>query len=232
MLTVAGKPELDKRLEHDPERPLSKQQLRAVELLVAGELTTQAVADALGMSRHHLWRWRSLPAFQAEYRRRLALAEQEAMDLAISRRVNRVAALNETWQALREEIAAKGPRPDLVYALIAASTAAAKELGQWHERVSLRGQLEVAERVRVIRFVAQEPHPQRDAIDTRFSEAEPRPVPDSAFARALRESGIPSEPRRAEPEEAAAIRDALAPEQARTVLTPAQFAAVYPEHEE
>ena len=42
-----------------------------MDLVVAGELTTQAITDQLCTTRQTLWEWCQKPAFQAEYLKRL-----------------------------------------------------------------------------------------------------------------------------------------------------------------
>jgi Helix-turn-helix of insertion element transposase len=48
---------------------LKPQQATAVDLLVSG-LTETAAAEAIGVSRVTLWRWKQEPAFEAELNRR------------------------------------------------------------------------------------------------------------------------------------------------------------------
>jgi len=54
-----------------PQKPLTAQQLKAIQLLVQGNTTVQ-VAEALKVRRETLWRWRELPTFKAEYEAALA----------------------------------------------------------------------------------------------------------------------------------------------------------------
>lgn len=51
---------------------------KAVDLVVAGELTTQAIADQLRTTRQTLGEWCQKPAFQAEYPKRPRTVEQQA----------------------------------------------------------------------------------------------------------------------------------------------------------
>jgi len=52
-------------------KPLTAQQIKAIQLLVQGNTTVQ-VADALKVRRETLWRWRETPLFKTEYEQALA----------------------------------------------------------------------------------------------------------------------------------------------------------------
>jgi hypothetical protein len=84
-----------------------------VDLFVAGELTTLVITDQLRTTRQTLCDWCQKPAFQAEFLKRLRAVEWQAYGYGISRRVERVAAINEQWLKLREEMnQRKAPRTD------------------------------------------------------------------------------------------------------------------------
>ncbi len=268
MQMVADKPSLHHRMEHDASRPLSELQLRAVALLVEGELTTQAIADTLRVSRVTLWNWRQLSAFRSEYQRQLAAAEQQAADFAVSRRVNRVAALDalhaKLLQAVADRAALYADEPYLpartglfvkdvksigsgawayaetvwtldkatIDAILSLQKQAATELGQWQEKVDVRGRVEVTEPVRVIRFEAQAPRADLEAIDAEYRAASP-PVCNAAgeheFAPLHELAGWPRHLAHLDPEHAPAMRRAIdeAGLDPASVLTSEQYRHVY-----
>ena len=53
----------------ETEALLSDPQVRAIDLLLLGR-GVQEIADEVGVDRSTLWRWRQIPAFQAELNRR------------------------------------------------------------------------------------------------------------------------------------------------------------------
>ena len=72
-----------------------------MDLVEAGELTTQAITDQLRTTRQTLCDCCQKSAFQAEYPKRPRTVEQQAYNYGVSRRVERVAAFNEQWLKLR-----------------------------------------------------------------------------------------------------------------------------------
>ena len=201
----------------------------------------EEIAEEVGWGRNTIWCWRKKPEFQAEYLRQLRAVEQQAFDYGISRRVERIAALNEQWLKLRKAMDRGQPRADHTYQLIALQTAAAKELGQDVTRVE--GRLEIEQAVRVIHFTEQEPRADLPdaAVDADFTERrvirDPVPVaalPEPAFDPDLAQVGVSRRgPGRLDPEQAAAIKRAIADAglDPAAVLVPEQFKAIYGEEE-
>jgi hypothetical protein len=107
---------LKHRIEHGPYWMLWEMQYKAVDVFVAGELATQAIADsfrihslnAMGMASKA-----SVPGSVPQ----TAAGKQHAIDNGISRRME---ALNEHWLKRREAVnQRKAPRADQIYALMA-----------------------------------------------------------------------------------------------------------------
>lgn len=74
---------------------LTPRQSRAVELVVADELSDEAIAAEIGVGRDTLWRWKKLPAFAAEVAQLRETFRQQAMDRAVfADKRARVVALN------------------------------------------------------------------------------------------------------------------------------------------
>jgi transposase-like protein len=232
--TIRDQPAPRLQMEAAYNGPLSKVQMQVVALLVEGGRTMEQLAQEVGWDRNTIWRWRKKPEFQAEYLRQLRAVEQQAFDYGISRRVERIAALNDTWLKLKKQIdKTRTPRTDHIYALIALQTAAAKELGQHADNINIRGQFEVTEAVKVIRFEAIESRAQGgsdDVIEGDFAEIpEAAPDPDAEFSRALHAAGVRIDSGTAQPEELTATRRAIEERglDPRDVLSETQYRELY-----
>lgn len=82
----------------------SKAKRRAAELLAAGELSQDAIADAVGRSRRRLFEWRQHPEFQDAVERQSKELERAVFSRGIARRVRRVAAYQDRWERMRAVI--------------------------------------------------------------------------------------------------------------------------------
>ena len=93
-------------------KQISTKQTRAAQLWAEDELTDGAIAQAIGVNRSTLSRWKRRPAIQA---RILAISEQIAgslIELGIADRQNRIGAYRDRWQrcmTIIEERAATEP---------------------------------------------------------------------------------------------------------------------------
>jgi transposase-like protein len=90
---------------------LTTRQQQALDLLVAGEHTFAKVAAEVDVQPSTLWRWRhDKPAFREALEEALAVAELEARQFAVAKRVKRVAALDEVHAGLLRIIAERKAR--------------------------------------------------------------------------------------------------------------------------
>src|ERR687898_321661 len=90
---------------------LAARQQQALDLLVAGDQTLAAVAAEVGVQPTTLWRWRhEKPAFRDALREALAIAEMDARQFAVAKRVKRVEALDEVHAGLLRVIAERKQR--------------------------------------------------------------------------------------------------------------------------
>ena len=79
----------------------------AAELVAAGELTTQEIADRVGVVRSTLWVWRNHPDFADRVEVHRAAIRAEIFERGIARRELRVKALNDRWNRMRRVIEAR-----------------------------------------------------------------------------------------------------------------------------
>lgn len=79
-------------------------QAKAIELLAAGNLTQQEIADQLGVDRSTLFRWRQDADFAARLDARVKEIGDEVRRIGIADRTRRIAALNDRWNRLRRII--------------------------------------------------------------------------------------------------------------------------------
>lgn len=205
---------------------LTTRQQQALNLLVAGEHTFAEVAADVGVQPSTLWRWRhEKPAFRDALREALAIAEIDARQFAVAKRVKRVEALDEVHAGLLKVIAERKERyaqeahpgastglliksykaiasgasayteiewavdRPLIQALLEVQKQAAIELGQWSEKADVRLAAEVEHRgpVRVIRFEAQAPRADQEAIDAAYREADLPAGPSDGRRKSLLE---------------------------------------------
>jgi transposase-like protein len=90
---------------------LTTRQQRALNLLVEGDRTLAAVAAEVGIQPTTLWRWRhEKPAFRNALREALAVAETDARQFAVAKRVKRVEALDEVHAGLLRMISERKAR--------------------------------------------------------------------------------------------------------------------------
>src|SRR5688572_25636420 len=90
---------------------LTRRQQHALNLLVEGDRTLAAVAAEVGVQPATLWRWRhEKPAFRDALREALAIAEMDARQFAVAKRVKRVEALDELHAGLLRIIAERKER--------------------------------------------------------------------------------------------------------------------------
>ncbi len=90
---------------------LTTRQQQALNLLVEGEQTLAAIAAEVGVELSTLWRWRhDKPAFREALRESLAIAEMDARQFAVAKRVKRVEALEEVHTGLLKVIAERQAR--------------------------------------------------------------------------------------------------------------------------
>jgi hypothetical protein len=80
----------------------TKQRDRAAQLCADGRLTDTRIAAQVGISTRTLERWRTQPQFQEQVAAFIQAAEAKARECAIARKMARVAALQERWQALQQ----------------------------------------------------------------------------------------------------------------------------------
>jgi transposase-like protein len=251
---------------------LTTRQQQALNLLVEGEHTIAEISAEVGVEPSTLWRWRhDKPAFREALHEALAIAEMEARQFAVAKRVKRIEALDEVHAGLLRIISERQARyadedhpgaatgllvktykaigsgawaytevewavdRPLIQALLEVQKQAAMELGQWSEKADVRLAAEVEHRgpVRVIRFEAQKPRPDQEAIDAAYREADPPAgtIPRAGMNRLLEAIGIPTHPGQVDPEYAPALRRAIAEAcvDPTTVLTPEEMRYVYGE---
>jgi len=119
-------------------------------------------------------------------------------------------------------------------AILSVQKQAATELGQWQDKVDVRGRVEVTQPVRVIRFEAQAPRPDREVIEAEYRAASP-PFCDANgehdWSWLLQLAGWPKHIAHLDPEHAPAMRRAIAEAglDPKAVLTPEQYAHIYEE---
>jgi transposase-like protein len=90
---------------------LTTRQQQALNLLVEGEHTFAEISAEVGVEPSTLWRWRhEKPAFREALQEALAIAELEARQFAVARRVKRVEALDEVHAGLLRIIAERKER--------------------------------------------------------------------------------------------------------------------------
>lgn len=83
----------------------------AAALLVAGNLSQDAIAEKVGTTRRTLFAWRQNAEFQARVSEGLAEIRDEVRRLGIGTVERRVAALNDRWNRLRQVIEARADDP-------------------------------------------------------------------------------------------------------------------------
>jgi hypothetical protein len=86
----------------------TEQRDKAARLVADGRKTEASIAAEVGISTRTLERWRTQPEFQERVERYIQAAEVKARECAIARKMARVAALQERWQALQQIRAERG----------------------------------------------------------------------------------------------------------------------------
>jgi hypothetical protein len=86
---------------------------RAAALLADGELTSEEVADKVGVNRWTLWSWRRHPEFAARVRQITERASEELERHAIARKLRRMAGYDRRWRALHQVIEERANDPAL-----------------------------------------------------------------------------------------------------------------------
>lgn len=99
-------PEMD-RSDDDETR------LKATELLAAGVLTQEDIADQLGIDRRTLYRWRQDPDFAARVEVRVQEIGAEVRRIGIADQSRRLAALNDRWNRMRRVLESRADDPTM-----------------------------------------------------------------------------------------------------------------------
>ena len=153
-------------------RKLDSRKERAASLQAQGDLGTEAIAEAVGITPMSLWRWNKLPEFRdrvAEINRDL---DRETYATGLARKRNRVTKLAAVADKLYAQIMAS-PKPN--YAIVrewrALLEQIARELGQWTEKLDLNATIDdhrvVVTQTEVVLTV------ERDTIEAEYVVAEP-----------------------------------------------------------
>jgi hypothetical protein len=86
---------------------------RAAALLADGELTSEEVADLVGVNRWTLWSWRRHPEFAARVRAITERAAEELERHAIALKARRMRTYDERWRELQRVIAERAAAPEM-----------------------------------------------------------------------------------------------------------------------
>jgi hypothetical protein len=84
---------------------------RAAALIADGELTSEEVADEVGVNRWTLWNWRRHPDFAARVRAITERAAEELERHAIARKLRRMGGYDRRWRALHQIIEERANDP-------------------------------------------------------------------------------------------------------------------------
>lgn len=93
--------------------PWSEVSERAAQLVAAGYLTYQEIADRLEVSRSTVKRWKKSTQFAARVDEHLAEIREEVRRVGIADIHRRVAALNDRWNRMRRVIEARADDPKM-----------------------------------------------------------------------------------------------------------------------
>lgn len=94
-----------------PKRQLTKQQVKAVHLVVDDSLTDEEIAAQVGITRRQLSRWKRNPLFVDEVTRVVAKFDEQLLRIGVATRRRRVEALNDRWHRMQEVIDARSSDP-------------------------------------------------------------------------------------------------------------------------
>lgn len=90
-----------------PKRQLTKQQVKAVHLVVDDTLTDEEIAGQVGVTRRQLSRWKRNPLFVDEVARVVSKFDEQLLRIGVATRRRRVEALNNRWHRMQEVIDAR-----------------------------------------------------------------------------------------------------------------------------
>lgn len=83
---------------------LTKERKLAARLLWEDDLTDEDISEQVGISPRTLYRWKGQPEFRAEIKRLGDEWAATVMSVGVAKRENRVAALNDRWELLKQVV--------------------------------------------------------------------------------------------------------------------------------
>lgn len=91
----------------------TKPRLEAAALVAENALSEERIAEAVGVDRRTLFRWRQVPEFQARVAEHIAELEAATLRYGIAKRRRRVAALDDRWNRLQRVIEERAADPKM-----------------------------------------------------------------------------------------------------------------------
>lgn len=85
----------------------------AAQLLAAGELTTQAIADRIGVTRRTITNWKRNPDFAARIREHLNEFVEDVRRRGLAVRERRIKAMNDRWIRLQRIVEDRADSPEM-----------------------------------------------------------------------------------------------------------------------
>lgn len=83
-------------------------------LIAVGELTHQEIADKLDMGLSTVYKWKTLPAFQARVKENIADIREAVLTQEIGDIVKRIRRLNKRWQQIDKLIDERADSPEMM----------------------------------------------------------------------------------------------------------------------
>lgn len=115
------------------------------------DVSDEAIATEVGINPATLWRWKQCPEFAAQVGDDIGQIQAGMLKLTIAKKHRRVAVLDMLHEQTLALIAAAGVDVALIREIRELQLQAAKELGQWTER------LELDQRTNIVELINADP---------------------------------------------------------------------------
>lgn len=93
--------------------PLSGQELAAIPLIAADEITDQEIAEQIGIDRRTLSRWKNRPDFRIALKSYIDECERDIVNVGIGQKNRRIAALGDQYLRMRTVILERAADPKM-----------------------------------------------------------------------------------------------------------------------